>query len=79
MARVGVGQAGRFVPQNAVPLHGGIGMTEEYAVGQFFRRVAVFEHLFDAAAYHLDKLAELVGGPAQGRPEPPPPQLGFRR
>ncbi len=60
MAKVGVGQAGRFVSQNAVQLHGGIGMTEEYAVGHFFRRVMVFEHLFGDTAYHLDKLADQV-------------------
>ena len=60
MAKVGVGQAGRFVSQNAVQLHGGIGMTEEYAVGHFFRRVMVFEHMFGDTAYHLDKLADQV-------------------
>ena len=60
MAKVGVGQAGRFVSQNAVQLHGGIGMTEEYAVGHFFRRVMVIEHLFGDTAYHLDQLADQV-------------------
>ncbi len=60
MAKVGVGQSGRFVSQNAVQLHGGIGMTEEYAVGHFFRRVMVIEHLFGDTAYHLDRLAEQV-------------------
>ncbi|WP_043359155.1 acyl-CoA dehydrogenase family protein [Belnapia sp. F-4-1] len=60
MARVGVGQAGRFVSQNAVQLHGGIGMTEEYAVGHFFRRVMVIEHLFGDTAHHLDRLADQV-------------------
>ena len=60
MAKVGVGQAGRFVSQNAVQLHGGIGMTEEYAIGHFFRRVMVIEHLFGDTAYHLDRLAEQV-------------------
>jgi pimeloyl-CoA dehydrogenase small subunit len=60
MAKVGVGQAGRFVSQNAVQLHGGIGMTEEYAVGHFFRRVMVFDHMFGDTAYHLDKLADQV-------------------
>ena len=61
MAKVGVGQAGRFVSQNAVQLHGGIGMTEEYAVGHFFRRVMVIEHLFGDTAHHLDRLADQVG------------------
>ncbi|MBK1659765.1 acyl-CoA dehydrogenase family protein [Paracraurococcus ruber] len=60
MAKVGVGQAGRFVSQQAVQLHGGIGMTEEYAVGHFFRRVMVIEHLFGDTATHLDRLAEQV-------------------
>ena len=60
MAKVGVGQSGRFVSQSAVQLHGGIGMTEEYAVGHFFRRVMVVEHMFGDTAYHLDKLAAQV-------------------
>ncbi len=60
MAKVGVGQSGRFVSQNAVQLHGGIGMTEEYAVGHFFRRVMVIEHMFGDTAYHLDRLAAQV-------------------
>ncbi len=57
MAKVGVGQSGRFVSQQAVQLHGGIGMTEEYAVGHYFRRVMVIEHMFGDTAWHLDRLA----------------------
>jgi alkylation response protein AidB-like acyl-CoA dehydrogenase len=60
MAKVGVGQAARFVSQNAVQLHGGIGMTEEYAVGHYFRRVMVIEHTFGDTAHHLSRLAEQV-------------------
>jgi pimeloyl-CoA dehydrogenase small subunit len=60
MAKVGVGQASRFVAQNAVQLHGGIGMTEEYAVGHYFRRVMVIEHVFGDPTYHLSRLAEGV-------------------
>ena len=60
MAKVGVGQASRFVAQNAVQLHGGIGMTEEYAVGHYFRRVMVIEHMFGDPTYHLSRLAEGV-------------------
>jgi pimeloyl-CoA dehydrogenase small subunit len=60
MAKVGVGQAARFVSQNAVQLHGGIGMTEEYAVGHYFRRVMVIEHSFGDTAHHLSRLAEEV-------------------
>ena len=60
MAKVGVGQAGRFVSQNAVQLHGGIGMTEELAVGHYFRRCMVIERLFGDTAHYLAKLAERV-------------------
>ncbi|HEY0420411.1 MAG TPA: acyl-CoA dehydrogenase family protein [Acetobacteraceae bacterium] len=60
MAKVGVGQSGRFVSQNAVQLHGGIGMTEEYAIGHYFRRVMVFEHSFGDTAHHLRALADGV-------------------
>ena len=60
MAKVGVGQSGRLVSQSAVQLHGGIGMTEEYAVGHYFRRVMVFEHTFGDTAHHLARLADQV-------------------
>ncbi|MGC2412868.1 MAG: acyl-CoA dehydrogenase family protein [Stellaceae bacterium] len=61
MVKVGVGQAARFVSQNAVQLHGGIGMTEEYAVGHYFRRCMVIEHSFGDTAHHLSRLAQEVG------------------
>lgn len=60
MAKVGVGQAGRYVSQSAVQMHGGIGMTEEYAVGHYFRRCMVMERLFGDPAYYLNKLAAEV-------------------
>ena len=60
MAKVGIGQAGRYVSQSAVQMHGGIGMTEEYAVGHYFRRCMVIERLWGDPAYYLDKLAAEV-------------------
>jgi alkylation response protein AidB-like acyl-CoA dehydrogenase len=60
LAKVGIGQAGRFVSQNAVQLHGGIGMTEELAVGHYFRRCMVIERLFGDTAHYLGKLAAEV-------------------
>jgi pimeloyl-CoA dehydrogenase small subunit len=60
MAKVGVGQAARYVSQSAVQIHGGIGMTEEYAVGHYFRRCMVIERLWGDPAYWLQKLAEQV-------------------
>ena len=60
MAKVGIGQAGRYVSQSAVQMHGGIGMTEEYAVGHYFRRCMVIERLFGDPAYYLQRLADEV-------------------
>ena len=60
MAKVGYGQAARFVSQQTIQLHGGIGMTEEYAAGHFFRRCLVIEHSFGDIAYHLARLADEV-------------------
>jgi pimeloyl-CoA dehydrogenase small subunit len=60
MAKVGVGQAGRYVSQSAVQMHGGIGMTEEYAVGHYFRRCMVIERLWGDPAYYLQRLANEI-------------------
>jgi pimeloyl-CoA dehydrogenase small subunit len=60
MAKVGIGQAGRYVSQSAVQMHGGIGMTEEYAVGHYFRRCMVIERLFGDPAYYLQRLANEI-------------------
>ncbi len=60
LAKVGVGQAGRHVSQSAVQMHGGIGMTEEYAVGHYFRRVMTFEHLWGDTSWHLSVIADKV-------------------
>jgi pimeloyl-CoA dehydrogenase small subunit len=60
LAKVGVGQAGRYVSQSAVQMHGGIGMTEEYAVGHYFRRCMVIERLWGDPAYYLQRLANEI-------------------
>ena len=60
MAKVGIGQAGRYVSQSAVQMHGGIGMTEEYAVGHYFRRCMIIERLFGDPAHYLQRLADEV-------------------
>ena len=60
IAKVGIGQSGRYVSQSAVQMHGGIGMTEEYAVGHYFRRCMVIERLFGDPAYYLQRLANEI-------------------
>jgi len=58
--KVGIGQAAKFVSQNAVQLHGGIGMTDEYAIGHYFRRAMVIEHTFGDITHHLSRLASAI-------------------
>ena len=52
-----VGKAGRLVGEEAVQLHGGIAVTEEYAVGHLLNRLVAIEHTFGDARHHLSSLA----------------------
>jgi pimeloyl-CoA dehydrogenase small subunit len=56
-AKVQIGRSGRFIGQQSVQLHGGIGMTMEYKVGHYFKRVTMIETMFGDADYHLRELA----------------------
>jgi pimeloyl-CoA dehydrogenase small subunit len=56
-AKVQICNSGRLVGQQATQLHGGIGMTMEYAVGHYFKRVTAIAATFGDAAHHLDVLA----------------------
>jgi alkylation response protein AidB-like acyl-CoA dehydrogenase len=60
-AKAKVAQAGRFVGQQAVQLHGAIGLTAEYKVGHGFKRLTAIELLFGDADHHIDALAEAGG------------------
>jgi alkylation response protein AidB-like acyl-CoA dehydrogenase len=57
-AKVQIGRSGRFVGQQAVQLHGGVGMTMEYKVGHLFKRVSMIHTLFGDADHHLARVAE---------------------
>jgi alkylation response protein AidB-like acyl-CoA dehydrogenase len=59
-AKATIARAARFVGQNAVQLHGGMGMTEELAVGHYFKRLTVIEHEFGTASTHLARYAALA-------------------
>jgi hypothetical protein len=52
-----VGRAGTFVGENAVQLHGGMGMTEELRVGHYFKRLLVIDLQFGNTDFHLQKFA----------------------
>jgi alkylation response protein AidB-like acyl-CoA dehydrogenase len=59
-AKATVGRAARFVGQQAVQLHGGMGMTEELAIGHYFKRLTALQYEFGSTDYHLARYAELT-------------------
>jgi alkylation response protein AidB-like acyl-CoA dehydrogenase len=50
-----VSRAAKFVGQNAIQTHGGIGITQELAIGHYFKRATMIEGQFGSADYHLDR------------------------
>jgi alkylation response protein AidB-like acyl-CoA dehydrogenase len=60
-AKVQIGRSGRMIGQQAVQLHGAIGITAEYKVGHAFKRLTAIDALFGDADHHLDMLAEAGG------------------
>ncbi len=52
-AKVQVGRAARHVGEEAIQLHGGIAMTDEYAAGHFFKRLTMIRLMFGDEEYHL--------------------------
>ena len=58
-AKATVTEACRFVGQNAVQLHGGMGMTDELPIGHYFKRATQIEGEFGSADWHLARRARL--------------------
>lgn len=56
-AKVQIGRSGRFVGQQAIQIHGGIGMTMETKVGHYFKRLTTIDTTFGDADYHLGIVA----------------------
>jgi len=63
-AKVAIGRACRFVGQNAIQLHGGMGMTEEMAIGHYFKRATMIEGEFGSVDHHLARYEALSFGEA---------------
>lgn len=62
-AHVAVANACRRVGQGAVQIHGGMGMTEELAIGHFFRRATQIERRFGSSDHHLRRVAAMLDEP----------------
>ncbi len=58
-AKVQIGKAGRFIGQNAVQIHGGMGMTDELNVGHYFKRLTMLDTLYGNVDHHLKRYASL--------------------
>jgi alkylation response protein AidB-like acyl-CoA dehydrogenase len=58
-AKVAIGERARYVAQQGVQLHGGVGMTEELDIGHYFRRLTLFQHAFGGSDHHLQRFASL--------------------
>jgi alkylation response protein AidB-like acyl-CoA dehydrogenase len=59
IAKAKAGQSATLAVQEAVQMHGGIGMTDEFDIGLFMKRVRVGQEFFGDANFHADRLARL--------------------
>jgi pimeloyl-CoA dehydrogenase small subunit len=57
-AKVEIGKSGKFVGQQSIQLHGGIGMTMEAKIGHYFKRLTMIENTFGDTDYHLRRVTQ---------------------
>lgn len=60
MAKAKVGRSLKFVGQNAIQTHGGIGITMELGIGHYFKRGTMIEGQFGSIDHHLDRFEALA-------------------
>ena len=60
-AKVQIGKSGKFVGQQSIQLHGGIGMTMEAKIGHYFKRLTMIENSFGDTDYHLRRVTNSGG------------------
>ena len=58
-AKVQIGRSAKFVGQAAIQIHGGMGMTDELAVGHYFKRATMIEGQFGSVDHHLRRYEHL--------------------
>jgi hypothetical protein len=63
-AKVAIGKACKFVGQNAIQLHGGMGMTDEMAIGHYYKRATMIESAFGSTDHFLARYEFLSLGQA---------------
>ena len=60
-AKVQIGKSAKFVGQQSIQLHGGIGMTMEAKIGHYFKRLTMIENTFGDTDYHLRRVTDSGG------------------
>ena len=60
-AKVQVGRSAKYIGQQSIQLHGGVGMTMEYKIGHYFKRMTMIESTLGDADFHLRRLAAQGG------------------
>jgi alkylation response protein AidB-like acyl-CoA dehydrogenase len=63
-AKVTVGRALKFVGEQAIQIHGGMGMTDELAISHYFKRATILASLFGGVDHHLRRYEDLSLGAA---------------
>ena len=61
LAKTIAGETLHLVSNEAIQMHGGIGVTDEYDIGFFLKRARVAEQIFGSAKYHTERYANLSG------------------
>lgn len=57
-----IGKAGRFISEEAIQLHGGIGMTWEYSMAHYAKRLVMIDHQLGDTDFHLERFANSQDG-----------------
>ena len=61
LSKTVAGETLHLVSNEAIQMHGGIGVTDEYDIGFFLKRARVAEQIFGSAKYHTERYANLSG------------------
>ena len=61
-AKARIGEASRFIAQNAIQLHGGMGVTDEHAIGRYAKRLTTLDLLLGDADHHAERFSSLMYG-----------------
>jgi alkylation response protein AidB-like acyl-CoA dehydrogenase len=64
-AKVKTGEAIRLIGEDAIQIHGGMGMTDEMAISHYFKRITMIDATFGDTDHHLGRLADLLSDGAQ--------------